>query len=56
MKYYIILLKAGSVIDIMSFDEEPSRDRQYETMIRLREDNPYQYEYYDSVQKINVVN
>lgn len=52
MKYYIVLLKNGTVVDICSFDEEDARDHQ---KIILENTNPYDA-YWDSVQTINIVN
>lgn len=54
MKYYIILLKNGAVIDVCSFDDEDARDKQ----ARKFESDPWQNsnQYFDDVQKINIVN
>ena len=52
MKYYIILLSKGSVIDVMSFDEEDCRDKNFDYYKeRYNSDR-----YFDDVQKINIVN
>jgi hypothetical protein len=51
MKYYLILLLYGRVVEINSFDEEEARDRQVE---RLRQ-QMHGCSEYDEIQTLNEV-
>lgn len=56
MKYYLIYLKSGMVVDICSFDDEESRDNQHAKWV-YRDAELFQVmcSDYDDVQCLNVV-
>lgn len=51
MRYYLIFLLDGKVIDISSFDEEESRDNAF----RLYTDDMFMYNTYNELQTLNEV-
>lgn len=51
MKYYLIFLLNGKVVDIPSFDEEECRD----TTFKLYTDNMFMYNTYNELQTLNGV-
>lgn len=53
MKYYLIYLKSGMVVDICSFDDEKSRDNEHARWVY--HDAEFFYNDYDDVQCLNVV-
>ena len=54
MKYYLIFLYAGRVMDICSYDDQQTRDKQYnKVMFDPAYANPRGY---DDVQYLDVVN
>ena len=53
MKYYLIYLQSGTVVDICSFDDEQTRDDCYFKWVYR--DVEFFYGDYDDVQCLNVV-
>lgn len=54
MKYYLIYLQSGTVVDICSYDDEKCRDTAYSTWVH-RDENVYCGIAYDELQCLNVV-
>lgn len=54
MKYYLIYLQAGVVIDINSYDDEQTRDTIYRSWV-YRDQNICTISEYDEVQFLNIV-
>jgi hypothetical protein len=54
MKYYLIFLQSGKVIDICSYDRESARDNAYYEWI-YRDQNIINNCAYDELQCLNVV-
>jgi hypothetical protein len=54
MKYYLIYLQSGIVVDICSYDDEQTRDTIYRSWV-YRDQNVYQDADFDALQCFNQV-
>jgi len=54
MKYYLIYLRCGTVVDICSFDDEQTRDTIYRAWL-YRDQNVYNCADFDQLQCFNQV-
>jgi hypothetical protein len=54
MKYYLIYLKSGIVVDICSYDDEQTRDTMYRSWV-YRDQNICNDSEFDQLQCLNVV-
>lgn len=54
MKYYLIYLQSGTVVDICSFDDEQTRDTIYRSWV-YRDQNISNDSDYNELQCLNVV-